>query len=583
MSNSTLGRVQIVASVALLLLTIPACDQSSIEAAADGVNGARANAEPLGEQGRRSDLSVVRGINQPPDRGRRNREPQRRGPEFRNIDGSDNNERDAELGAANTQLARWCPTDYADGASAMAGAGRPSARDVSNAVVAQIESVPNRNGASDLLWQWGQFLDHDIDLTDAADPPETEPIAVPTGDPFFDPTSTGAEVIPFNRSLYDKATGDVDPRQQMNEITHWVDASNVYGSEDERAAMLRTNDGTGKLLVSEGNLLPFNHEGLPNAGGDSVDLFLAGDVRANEQVGLTALHTLFVREHNRLADEIAQRNPNLSGDEIYERARQIVAAQMQVITYEEFLPTLLGAGALTPYNGYTPNTDARISNLFSGAVFRLGHSMLSGTLLRLDANGNEIAEGHLPLRNAFFAPSRIIDEGGIEPLLRGLALQTCQQIDVQVVDDVRNFLFGPPGAGGFDLPALNMQRGRDHGLPDYNTARVAMGLEPKSSFAEVTSDSIVQERLASVYGRVDEIDVWLGGLAEDPVNGGLVGELVFTVVKLQFERLRDGDRFWYERLPDELLRDIADTRLADIIRRNTTIGDEIPSDVFRAQ
>ena len=465
----------------------------------------------------------------------------------------------------------------------MAGAGRPSPRQVSNVVVAQIESVPNRNGASDFLWQWGQFLDHDIDLTDAADPREPEPIAVPTGDRFFDPTSTGTEVIPFNRSLYDKATGDVDPRQQMNEITHWVDASNVYGSEDERAATLRTNDGTGKLLVSEGNLLPFNEEGLANAGGDSSDLFLAGDVRANEQVALTAVHTLFVREHNRLADKIAERDPRLSGDQIYERARQIVGAQMQVITYEEFLPTLLGAGALTPYNGYNPNVDASVSNLFSGAVFRLGHSMLSGTLLRLDANGNEIAAGHLPLRNAFFAPSSIIDEGGIEPLLRGLALQTCQQIDVQVVDDVRNFLFGPPGAGGFDLASLNMQRGRDHGLPDYNTVRVAMGLQPKSSFAEVTSDSIVQERLASVYGSVDEIDVWLGGLAEDPVNGGLVGELVFTVVKLQFERLRDGDRFWYERLPDDLLRDVADIRLSDIIRRNTNIANEIPDNVFRAQ
>jgi hypothetical protein len=573
MSKNNLRGLQIVTSFALLLLAIPACDESSTGSATAS----------LGDEGRRNDVSVVRGINQPPDRAGRRPEPQRRGPEFRNIDGSENNERDVELGAANTQLTRWTPTDYADGVSAMAGAGRRSPREVSNTVVAQIESVPNRNGASDFLWQWGQFLDHDIDLTDAADPPEAEPIAVPTGDPFFDPASTGAEVIPFNRSLYDKATGDVDPRQQMNEITHWVDASNVYGSEDERAAALRTNDGTGKLLVSEGNLLPFNDEGLANAGGDSPDLFVAGDVRANEQVALTALHTLFVREHNRLAEEITNRNPDLSGDEIYERARQVVAGQMQVITYEEFLPALLGPGVLAPYNGYNPNVDPRISNLFSGAVFRLGHSMLSGTLLRVDENGNEIAEGHLPLRNAFFAPSRIIDEGGIEPLLRGLALQTCQQIDVQVVDDVRNFLFGPPGAGGFDLPALNMQRGRDHGLPDYNTVRVAMGLEPKSSFAEVTSDSIVQERLASVYGSVDEIDVWLGGLAEDPVNGGLVGELVFTVVKLQFERLRDGDRFWYERLPDDLLRDVADNRLSDVIRRNTNIGNEISNNVFRAR
>lgn len=573
MLENNLRGLQIVISAAVLLLAIPACDESGTGSAAGA----------LGDEGRRNDVSVVRGINQPPDRDGRRPAPQTRGPDFRNIDGSDNSEGDTDVGAAKTQLTRWAPPDYADGISAMAGESRPSPRAVSNAVVAQLESVPNRNGASDFLWQWGQFLDHDIDLTDAADPAEPAPIAVPEGDRFFDPSSTGAEVIPFNRSLYDKATGVSDPRQQLNEITHWIDASNVYGSEDERAAVLRSNDGTGKLLVSDGNLLPFNDEGLANAGGDSPALFVAGDVRANEQVGLTAMHTLFVREHNRLAEEIAARDPGLSGDEIYERARQIVGAQMQVITYEEFVPVLLGPRALEPYRGYNLTVDPRISNLFSGAIYRLGHSMLSATLLRVDSSGNEIAEGHLPLRNAFFAPSRIIDEGGIEPLLRGLAAQPCQQIDIQVVDDVRNFLFGPPGSGGFDLAALNIQRGRDHGLPDYNTARVAMGLSPRSSFAEVSSDAVIQERLASVYDNVDEIDVWVGGLAEDPVNQGLVGELIFTVVKLQFERLRDGDRFWYERLPDEVLREVAGTRLADIIRRNTNIGDEISNDVFRAQ
>lgn len=247
---------QIAISVAVLLLAIPACDESSTGAAT----------EALGDEGERNPLSAVRGINQPPDRAGRRPEPRRRGPDFRNIDGSENNERESELGAANTQLTRWCPSDCGDGVSMMAGTSRPSPREVSNAVVAQIESVPNRNGASDFLWQWGQFLDHDIDLTDAADPAEPEPIAIPTGDPFFDPNVTGTVVIPFNRSLYDLAVGDSNPRQQLNEITHWVDASNVYGSEDERAAALRSNDGTGKLLVSEGNLLPFNVAGLANDG-----------------------------------------------------------------------------------------------------------------------------------------------------------------------------------------------------------------------------------------------------------------------------------------------------------------------------
>ncbi|MEM7437689.1 MAG: peroxidase family protein [Myxococcota bacterium] len=553
---------------------------AALPACAPGDN--QAAGPSLGQEGDRDEVSVVRGINRRGD-GDGRRRGRDRGPEYRSIDGSGNNRNDPSLGAAGTQLARWAPTDYADGTSALAGPGRPSARAISNAVVSQIESIPNPTGASDFLWQWGQFLDHDIDLTDAAEPAEPAPIAVPAGDPFFDPSSTGDRVIELNRSLYDRSVGDDEPRQQLNELTHWIDASNVYGSDDERADALRRNDGSGKLRVSEGNLLPFNEVGLPNAGGDSPDLFLAGDVRANEQVGLAAMHALFVREHNRLAQGIADDDPRLSDDEIYERARQVVIAQMQVVTYAEFLPALLGPDALSPYRGYDPGVDPSISNLFSTAVYRLGHSMLSRTLLRVDATGETIQEGDLPLRDAFFAPSRLIEEGGIDPLLRGLAAQECQRVDVQVVDDVRNFLFGPPGSGGFDLPSLNIQRGRDHGLPDYNTTRVAMGLAPNASFADMTSDPIVQARLATVYGSPDEVDLWVGALAEDPVNGGHVGELVFTVLKRQFENLRDGDAFWYERLPDRVRDDVEQTRLSDIIRRNTEIGPELQDDVFRVR
>lgn len=175
-------------------------------------------------------------------------------------------------------------------------------------------------------------------------------------------------------------------------------------------------------------------------------------------------------------------------------------------------------------------------------------------------------------------------EDGIEPLLRGLAAQACQRIDTELVDDVRNFLFGPPGSGGFDLASLNIQRGRDHGLPLYNAVRASMGLTPAASFADVTSDSITQARLAEVYASPDEMDVWTGGLAEDAVNGGHVGELMFTVMKQQFEWLRDGDRYWYAKtLSGDRLTEVESTTLGDIIRRNTEIGDEIGDDVFHVR
>lgn len=419
---------------------------------------------------------------------------------YRSIDGTGNHLTHFELGAADTTLRRMAPVAYGDLVASMAGVGRPSPREISNALCTDALPGPNALGASDFLWQWGQFVDHDIDLTEPQGPAEPMPIAVPMGDPSFDPTSSGTATIAFDRSAYHPGTGNelAYPRQQMNQITHSIDASDVYGSDDVRAAALRTNDGTGRLLVSAGDLLPFNIPGLPNAGGTDPTLFLAGDVRANEQVGLSAMHTLFVREHNRLAAEIAANDPSLTGEEIYQEAQRIVGALMQVITYNEFLPALLGPNALPPYWHYDWNASPAIFNEFSTAVYRFGHSALSPTLLRLDAALNTIPEGNLPLRDAFFRPDRLVNEGGIEPILRGLASQACSGIDTELVDDVRDFLFGPPGAGGFDLASLNIQRGRDHGLPSYNQTRAALGLATNATFSEVSSDPGVQGRLASV-------------------------------------------------------------------------------------
>ncbi|NER51770.1 MAG: peroxiredoxin [Symploca sp. SIO1A3] len=494
---------------------------------------------------------------------------------FRSINGSGNNIANPTWGEADTQLLRLLPPAYEDRTFAPAGTDRPSARAVSNTVSNQSVSVINSLGASDWLWQWGQFLDHDLDLTEPHNPSEPFNIPVPAGDPFFDPFNTGTQEIGLNRSLYDTATGTGigNPRQQLNEITSYIDASNVYGSDPVRANFLRTNDGTGKLKTSAGNLLPFNTALLPNAqAGGPLDssLFIAGDVRANEQIGLAATHTLFVREHNRLAEEIAAADPILSGEEIYQRARKIVGAQIQAITYNEFLPLLLGNGALDGYSGYDDTVNASISNEFSTAAFRVGHTMLSPELQRINNDGT--SAGSIALQDAFFTTTPLLEEG-IDSLLFGLASQEAQEVDTLIVDDVRNFLFRLPGAGGFDLASLNIQRGRDHGLSSYNETRIGLGLSAVTSFADITSDVSVQDKLASIYDTVDDIDLWIGGLAENHFNGGIVGELFHTIIADQFRRTRDGDRFFYLN-DDHLLSlapDIGNTTLSDIIRRNSTI------------
>ena len=487
------------------------------------------------------------------------------------IDGTDNNEENAEWGSTGVELIRITTPEYSDGVGEIGGEARASAREVSNAVAAQTEDIANDRYLTDYVWVWGQFIDHDIDLTHGADPEEVANIEVPTGDQYFDPFGTGTAEIDFSRSTYvDPSVSSDGLRQQTNDITAFIDGSVVYGSDQERADELREFVG-GRLKTSDGDLLPYNEAGLDNAGGTSDALFLAGDVRANENVVLSSMHTIWVREHNRIADEITANDPSLSDEEIYQQARQRVTAQLQAITYNEFLPALLGNGALSEYEGYNSDVNAGIANIFSTAAYRLGHSLLSSELQRVDADGNVIAEGNLPLQNGFFRPD-VLAETGVDPLLQGAATQLAQELDTQVIDDVRNFLFGHPGSGGFDLASLNIQRGRDHGLPDYNQAGVDLGLESVTSFADITSDVDVQQRLASVYDSVDEIDVWVGGLAEDHVPGSNVGELFQTILVDQFERLRDGDRFWYENVfEDHELREIDSTSLADVIERNSGV------------
>lgn len=506
--------------------------------------------------------------------------------EYRSFDGLGNNRANPLQGIAGAAFDRILSAAYRDSVSAPSGADRPSARAISNTVSAQPRLIPSAAGASDFLWQWGQFLDHDITLTGTAVPNEAFDVAVPKGDTYFDPTGTGTVTIPVGRSVYKTVNG---VRQQLNANSAFIDGSMIYGSDTVRANALRTLDGTGRLKTSDGGLLPFNTGGLLNVPTNSASFFVAGDIRANEQLGLIAIQTLFVREHNFWAQKIREQAAaavppaTLTDDAIYKLARAIVSAEVQAITYNEFLPVLLGPNALAPYSGYKAGEQPGIANEFATAAYRFGHSLLNPTLWRRDANGRPIAAGDLSLASSFFAPQEVVKNGGIDPILRGLWLQRSQELDPFVVDGVRNFLFGAPGQGGFDLASLNIQRGRDHGLPSYAQFRAGLGLRPVTSFANITINPEVRNRLATAYGTVDKIDPWVGFLSEDHVPGAMVGESLFFLLTDQFLNLRDADRFWYQSyLSPELVRLVDAQTLSVIIRRNTTMRD-VPPNVFRTR
>lgn len=522
---------------------------------------------------------------------------------FRSIDGSGNNLSNPTWGAANTPLLRLTPSTYQDGYNSprsLASDGiapLPNPRDISNTVVRQDNrSLPSPLHLSDWLFQWGQFIDHDLDLNEPAKGTPASnipinPIDIATGlpDPLYSPMG-----IPFtrNEALAGTGTGIGNPRQQINLLTSYIDGSQVYGSSQAVADQLRTFSG-GKLksqilngeellpLKTQANVPAANPLGLPDD-----RLFAGGDPRPNEQIGLMAVHTLLLREHNRLATELKTRleggdsaliqalmDTGLNEDEfLYQSARKGVGAQIQVITYQEFLPLLIGTDGLSPYLGYDPTVNAGISNEFANAAFRFGHTTLSPSLLRTDEN-HQILQSIL-LADAFFNTQNVIDRG-VDSLLIGLASQKSQAFDPFIVDSVRNFLF-PSASGGSDLAAVNIARGREVGIGTLNQVRSALGLIPYSSFADINPDPEIIARLSAIYASVEDIDLWVGGLAEMPVStNALLGETFRYIIADQFTRLRDGDRFFYlHDLNDLQLLDpnIAETTLSQLITRNSTIN-----------
>src|SRR3954451_15383054 len=166
--------------------------------------------------------------------------------DVRSYDGTGNNPWKPNWGAAGVDLLREAPAAYGDLISSPGGVGRPSARAVSNAVAADpVGETLNDRSMAAFVYAWGQFIDHDLDLTGAASPAEAFNVAVPSGDAYLDPAGTGTQQVFLNRSQYDPATGTGrrNPRQQVNTITAWLDGSVVYGSDATRAAALRTFAG----------------------------------------------------------------------------------------------------------------------------------------------------------------------------------------------------------------------------------------------------------------------------------------------------------------------------------------------------
>ena len=544
---------------------------------------------------------------------------------YRSINGTCNDLGNPLEGAAFSSFRRLLPARYEDGIQQPEGfeqafslsnprpfaPPRPSARLVSQQIIQDI--AKDQPDATLMLMQWGQFIDHDFAyLIEASvlEPEEEEcegcnpigeciPIQVRDDDPAFGlATPNAGNCLRFERAAAvcrPRIPGIFNPREQLNQITSWLDASMVYGSLEEEQPLLRAFKG-GRLLETLISVAGSNQRFMPLDPAPRMPClpprpcFRGGDLRANEQQGLTAMHTIWVRYHNNLARRLAALNPGWNDERIFQETRKIVYATVEAITYNAYLPRMLGREVfdlhIGPYRGYNPAFDGDLVNAFGAAAFRIGHSQVQPWLQRLDANGQSIPEGPLSLELAFFNPDELIRGRGAEPLLRGLLESRSRKLDEFVTTFLTTRLFAQSSELriGMDLIALNIQRGRDHGIPSYrvfrNFCRAQLGL-----FGQFANDE-TRNLFRELYGTEDDVDLWPAGVAEIPVPGGLLGPTFACIWIFTFLGMREGDRFWYENPGVFTPAQLADIRekatLSSVICNASPDIGKIQKDAFSA-
>ncbi|XP_022693145.1 uncharacterized protein LOC111262832 isoform X1 [Varroa jacobsoni] len=502
---------------------------------------------------------------------------------FRTMTGWCNNLRYPFFGKSLTPFARLAPAKYSDGVSEMATIGTtgqplPNPRAVSTAIHYDIADAHRRYTL--MLMQWGQFLDHDITLTpmveypdksninckrcDSATTvhPECRPIKIPPGDRHFPARQPDGSnnCISFVRSL--PGQQNLGARQQLNQVTAFIDASAVYGSNRCEMRRLRSYRG-GRLNVTNIGIglkpLPPQTATHKECRAPSRLCFTAGDDRVSEQPGLAVIHTMLLREHNRVVEKLSRVNPHWEDERLFQEGRRIVSAEMQQITYGEFLPRVLGRATMDHYelnlasNGYSraynPEVDPSVWNEFSTAAFRFGHTLIAPFFRLLGNEYDEQRPEALQLRKGFFNSDMLYRPGAIDSMLRGLVSVSMRNFDSAVTEEVTNHLFEERRKpfSGMDLIALNLQRARDHGLSGYNEYRHKCNLNRATSFEDLVEiPEAVRHRLALIYAHVDDIDLFTGGLAERSLHGAVVGPTFACLIGAQFSKMKRGDRFFFE-------------------------------------
>lgn len=408
-------------------------------------------------------------------------------------------------------------------------------RELSNELFSQQNpNVPDARGLSSLVAFMGQFYDHDIVLS----------VSDPSMGHF------PIEMVPYNDTAPINATRNKvrivnGCRESQTVNSPEIDASTVYGDylRPNMLHLLRKDYGRScKMRMSEGNLMPF-WEGHHNQ-------FLAGDERSTEHSILASLHTLWVREHNRMCDLIEARKGDVwTQEQMFWKARQIVIAKLQHICYNEWLPALFGSQTSLLSTVTPRSADTRISMEFSVVAFRFGHTMIPDPI------------GPFSLPSIFFNASMLVDYG-IEAFFEAAYETQAQAVDSHVVDGLRNFLFAAgPMQIGEDLVTRNMFRARELGIGNYASVANCYRI-PTQNTAEELYIAMLQEPIEA---------------------GSSLPKTIATIVAEQFKRLRMYDPNFYTKRANEIgsyfYAEVLNTTMASVLRANTNLQN-VPDQPF---
>jgi Ca2+-binding RTX toxin-like protein len=424
--------------------------------------------------------------------------------------------------------------------------------------------------------------------------------------------------------------------------------------------------------------------GLGNGDGSATDGFydnelldahyIAGDGRANENIGLTAVHHVFHSEHNRLVqhtkdvvlasgdiafinewltEDIGAIPADLStlvwdGDRLFQAAKFGTEMQYQHLVFEEFARKVAPSiNVFLVPDGFDTTLNPSIVAEFAHVVYRFGHSMLTETIDRFDPSFNA---SHIGLIEGFLNPLQFDQNGtgahvdhdiGAGAIIRGMTRQVGNGIDEFVTTALRNNLLGLP----LDLATINLARGRDTGVPPLNEVRAQyyeasnqnILLKPYESWVDfaghlkneasiinfiasygthelITSQTTLEGKrdaaltiitgvsvgglavpadaldflnatgayAGGVLGGLNNVDLWIGGLAEETMPfGGMLGSTFAYTFEIQLEALQSGDRFYYLQRLDglHLFGEMENNSFAAMMMRNTN-ATHLPADVF---